>query len=72
MRTAVTKPTHGGARPGAGRPPITGATLVRVLLNPDQVATAIELGDGNKSAGIRAALYLAGQSKRTPAEEPTL
>lgn len=42
----------------AGRPPLDGTTktVYQVRLTAAQVATARALGDGNASAGIRAAL----------------
>ena len=53
---ATTQPTHGGHRPGAGRPPIADEPMsyhtVRV---PDTMwALFQEEGDGNASAGLRA------------------
>ena len=48
--------THGGARPGAGLPKIVGGKRVLVTLTPKNVETAKNLGGGNVSKGIRAAL----------------
>ena len=52
---------HGGKRPGAGRP--KGSTkagskteVLMIRVTPAQKAKALELGDGNASAGIRLAL----------------
>lgn len=48
---------HGGAREGAGRPPLAGGSIrVTVTLTPDLAAKADELGGGNVSEGIRKAL----------------
>lgn len=45
--------------PRAGRPPLDGdraLTVVQVRLSAAQIATARRLGNGNISAGVRAAL----------------
>jgi hypothetical protein len=43
--------------PGAGRPPADRPTrVVSVRLNEEQVATAIEVGDGSLSRGVKMAL----------------
>lgn len=61
------KDKRGGARPGAGRKAeLTdgGATeTVRVRLTPQQKHKAEKLGNGNISAGVRAALE--GHKKKT-------
>lgn len=57
--------THGGPRPGAGRPlgsrdPSAAHRKRRmVLLSDEEYAQAKALGDGNLSAGLRVALDLA-------------
>ena len=50
--------THGGKRAGAGRKPVSelGTVAITVTLTPDLLTVAGTLGDGNISAGIRAAL----------------
>ena len=54
---AKKKPTHGGERPGAGRPTIPG--LVRqttATLDEDTRERARKIGNGNISEGIRIAV----------------
>lgn len=55
------KPTHGGRRAGAGRPPIAadGTRRHSVTLDAATFDRLAALGDGNVSAGIRAAARLA-------------
>ena len=52
------KPTHGGPGRGGGRKPITeaGTQRVTVTLDPATIERAKEIGAGNVSAGIRAAV----------------
>lgn len=60
------KAPHGGARPGSGRKAVDGVTDRRqysVQLDPECLRIALSLGEGNKSAGIRAALLLAAKVK---------
>lgn len=45
--------THGGKRPGAGRP-AQGLARHQVMLDPTTVAKARLVGSGNLSAGLRA------------------
>ena len=49
---------HGGARPGAGRKPLSPQGLERttVTLPPDLLAAAEQIGAGNVSDGVRVAL----------------
>lgn len=56
------KPAHGGARAGAGRPPIHGERMVRRTITlPGSLAEQLAaLGDGNLSAGIRRIAAQAG------------
>ena len=56
--------THGGARPGAGRKPLGDEPMERrtVTLPAAAIATLEQLGQGNLSAGIRAAI--AAQEER--------
>lgn len=51
---------RGGARAGAGRPPVDAPVRVTVYLSQGQAATAKALGAGNTTAGIREALDRAG------------
>jgi hypothetical protein len=51
-------PTHGGSRPGAGRPPFN-VTRVNVTLDNATAENLRELGEGNLSAGIRLAALMA-------------
>jgi hypothetical protein len=48
--------THGGRRPGAGRPPVGDVPTVRrsISMLPDDWQHVEEVGDGNASAGVRA------------------
>lgn len=57
----MTTNTHGGARRGAGRKPVSefGTVAIAVTLPPDLITVAGTLGNGNISAGIRAALAMA-------------
>ncbi len=50
--------THGGQRPGAGRPRLHPAGLVRVTvyLLPEQLSALVRLGDGDVSAAVRQVL----------------
>jgi len=49
---------HGGAREGAGRPPVDGVPLIRrsYAVTPEQATYAEARGEGNASAGLRAVL----------------
>ena len=63
--------THGGSRPGAGRP--VGSTSHRakhrklrpILLSDEEADMARKLGEGNTSLGVRRAIYRA--TRRDPA-----
>lgn len=51
----MTTSTHGGKRPGAGRPPVSDEKTLRVTITmtPTHFDVAQQLGDGNVSAGVR-------------------
>lgn len=55
--------SHGGARPGAGRPRLTDEPTVEATISlPASLdAKAQQIGGGNRSAGIRLALEAFGQ-----------
>ena len=52
------KHTHGGPGRGQGRHTIADQPMLRknVALDPDTIARAKEIGDGNLSAGLRIAV----------------
>ena len=54
------KPKRGGARLGAGAPPLHSRAMVKytILLDEATVAKAKDLGAGNLSAGLRLAVKL--------------
>lgn len=55
--------SHGGARPGAGRPRLTDEPTIEatITLPTSLDAKAQQIGGGNRSAGIRLALEAFGQ-----------
>ena len=57
------KQTRGGKRRGAGRPDI-GAFRANISITPTDDATAKQLGDGDRSKGIRAALDAARKASQ--------
>jgi len=55
-KTQPQPPQRGGARPGAGRPPLVGDTPMQryaVVLDEQTAERLREAGNGNLSAGIR-------------------
>lgn len=62
--------THGGARRGAGRKPVSPLGLVPVTLTlpPDLITIAGTLGHGNVSEGVRLALASFAESVNPPRE----
>lgn len=64
------RPTHGGARPGAGRKrSVTpGAVRVTITLPPHLLALARELGGGRVSEGVRLALAQCALAAALPRE----
>lgn len=64
----ASKFTHGGARPGSGRPSVRAGKPQgktphgTIRLTDDQAAIARQLGNGNLSEGIRVALEMAAKS----------
>jgi len=67
----VDKPAHGGARPGAGRPPTYGTGLehTSVRLSSADKRYLRKLGNGNVSMGIHRVIALAtGQEDDTGTE----
>lgn len=61
----ATLATHGGPRPGAGRPadPATRRRSVSVALSPAERAHCEQLGGGSVGAGVR--LLIARDRRRT-------
>lgn len=55
--------SHGGARPGAGRPRLTDEPTIEatITLPTSLDAKAQQIGGGNRSAGVRLALEAFGQ-----------
>jgi hypothetical protein len=63
--TRIRKSTHGGKRPGAGRPTKYPKPLRRkqVMLDLGSIVILLQLGKGNLSEGIRRAAALAWEAR---------
>lgn len=68
MTTRTRKPTHGGARPGAGRPPGSGREGTRrtLLLSPEALAVLAAVPERQRGAWVSEAIVRAADMPGQP------